>query len=162
MALLPWLGDAGEGAAGFPGGLQHPSPLPRQERANTGRLLTYWNNFVPASEPWLADNEQPTLRQARLNGPGSQHTLSHYTESSPSGHIQGISETPLPEFPVIQRGPLFSPLWLTCWLSAVGALRQAPGLISSSCAFHTSHVLCERIRRSHRFSRSLSLYSFWT
>ena len=41
-----------------------------------GTLLTYWNNFVPASEPWLAENGQPTLRQARLNGPGSQPTLS--------------------------------------------------------------------------------------
>ena len=36
-----------------------------------GALLTYRNNFVPASEPWLAENGQPTLRQARLNGPGA-------------------------------------------------------------------------------------------
>ena len=53
-------------------------------------LLTYRNYFVPAPEPWLAENEQLTLRQARLNGSGSQHTLSHYEVWSPSGHIQGI------------------------------------------------------------------------
>ena len=73
-----------------------------------GTLLTYRNNFVPASEPRLADNKRPTLRQARLNGPGSQHTLSHYAVSSPSGHIQSVSESPRQLFPVIQQRPLFS------------------------------------------------------
>ena len=29
--------------------------------------MNYWNNFVPASRPWLEEKEQPTLRQARLN-----------------------------------------------------------------------------------------------
>ena len=77
------------------------------EARSKGTLLTYRNNFVPASEPWLAENEQPTLR-ARLNGPGSQHTLPHYAVSSPFGHIQGISESPCPVFPVIQQRPLFS------------------------------------------------------
>ena len=42
-----------------------------------GTLLTYWNNYVLAPEPWLAENQKPTLRQVRLNGPGSQRTLSH-------------------------------------------------------------------------------------
>ena len=42
-----------------------------------GTLLNYWNNYVLVPEHRLAENEQPTLRQARLNGPGSQHTLSH-------------------------------------------------------------------------------------
>ena len=46
-------------------------------------MLTYWNNFVPASEPWLEEKEPPTLRQVWLNGAGSQHTLSHYAVSSP-------------------------------------------------------------------------------
>ena len=73
-----------------------------------GTLLTYRNNFVPASEPLLAGNEQPAFRQARLNGLGSQHTLLHYAVSSPSGHTQGISESPRPVFPVIQQRPLFS------------------------------------------------------
>ena len=73
-----------------------------------GTLLTYRNNFVPASEPLLAGNEQPAFRQARLNGLGSQHTLLHYAVSSPSGHSQGISESPRPVFPVIQQRPLFS------------------------------------------------------
>ena len=73
-----------------------------------GTFLTYRNNFVPASDSRPAENEQPTLRQARLNGSGSQHTLSRYAVSSPSGHSQGISETPLPEFPVIQQRSLFS------------------------------------------------------
>ena len=45
-------------------------------KGSKGTLLTYWNNFVPASEPWLAENGQPTLRQSRLNGPGSQPILS--------------------------------------------------------------------------------------
>ena len=48
-----------------------------------GTLLTYWNNFVPASEPCPAENERSTFRQARLNSPGSQHTRSHYAVSSP-------------------------------------------------------------------------------
>ena len=34
-------------------------------------LLTYWNNFVSASMPWLAENEQSTFRRARLNVLGS-------------------------------------------------------------------------------------------
>ena len=42
-----------------------------------GTLLTYWNNSVAASEPWLAENEQLKVRQARLNGLVSQRTLSH-------------------------------------------------------------------------------------
>ena len=46
-------------------------------RESKGTLLTYWNNFVPACEPWVAENQQPTVRQARLNGAGSQHTLPH-------------------------------------------------------------------------------------
>ena len=75
-----------------------------------GTLLTYRNNFVPASEPLLAGNEQPAFHQARLNGLGSQHTLLHYAVSSPSGHTQGIPESPRPVFPVIQQRPLFSPL----------------------------------------------------
>ena len=70
-------------------------------RESKAALLTYWNNFVPASEPWLADNERSTFRQARLNGPGAQHVLSHDAVSSPSGHIKGISESPRPVFPVI-------------------------------------------------------------
>ena len=74
-----------------------------------GTLLNYWNNFVPASMPWLAENEQPTLPPARLNGPGSRHTLSHDAETSPCGHIQGISESLRPVFPVIQQRPLFFP-----------------------------------------------------
>ena len=72
-------------------------------------LLTYRNNFVPTSEPWLAENRQPTFRQARLNGPGAQHVLSHDAVSSPSGHIQGISESPRPVFPAIHQRSLFSP-----------------------------------------------------
>ena len=40
-------------------------------------------NLVPASDLGLADDEQPKLRQARLNGAGLQHTLSHYAVSSP-------------------------------------------------------------------------------
>ena len=51
------------------------SVLSRQEIKGT--LLTYWNNYVLAPEPWLAENQKPTLRQVRLNGPGSQRTLSH-------------------------------------------------------------------------------------
>ena len=30
-------------------------------RESKGTLLTNRNNLVPASEPWLAENEQPTL-----------------------------------------------------------------------------------------------------
>ena len=59
-------------------------------RESKGTLSTYRNNFVPASGPWLADSERSTFRQARLNGPGLQHTLSHYAVSSPSGHFPGI------------------------------------------------------------------------
>ena len=70
--------------------------------------MTYRNNFVPASEPWLAENGQPMLRQARLNGPGLQHTLSHDAVSSPTGHFQGIPESLRQVFPVIQQRPLFS------------------------------------------------------
>ena len=77
-------------------------------RENKATLLTYRNNFVPASEPWLAENRQPTLRQTQLSGLGSQHTLSHYAVSSPSGYIQCISESPIPVFPVIQQRPLVS------------------------------------------------------
>ena len=33
----------------------------RHQGDNTGTLLIYWNNLVPASEPWLAENEQPTV-----------------------------------------------------------------------------------------------------
>ena len=69
--------------------------------------MTYRNNFVAAIKCWLAENEQPTLRQARLNAPGSHHALSHYGESRPCGQIQGISESPRPVFPVIQQRPLF-------------------------------------------------------
>ena len=54
----------------------HSSRRLAGNRGSKGTLLTYWNNFVPASEPWLAENGQPTLRQSRLNGPGSQPTLS--------------------------------------------------------------------------------------
>ena len=74
-----------------------------------GTLLNYWNNFVLASGPWLEKKGQPTLRQVWLNGAGSQHTLSHNAVSTPSGHIQGISESPRQVFPVIQQRPLFSP-----------------------------------------------------
>ena len=70
--------------------------------------MTYWNNFVPASEPWLADNERSTFRRTQLNGLGSQHALSHDAVSSPSGHIQGISESLRQVIPVIQQRPLFS------------------------------------------------------
>ena len=52
-------------------------------RESKGTLLTYRNNFVAAIKCWLAENEQPTLRQARLNGPGAQHALSHDAVSSP-------------------------------------------------------------------------------
>ena len=76
-------------------------------RESKGTLLTYRNNFVPASEPCAAENEWSTFRQVRLHVPGSQHTLSHFAVSSPSGHIQGISESPCQVFPVIQRRPLF-------------------------------------------------------
>ena len=78
------------------------------DRESKGTLLTYWNNFVPASEFWLAENEWSTFRQARLNGPGSQHVLSHDAVSSPSGQIQGISKSPRALFPVIQQRSLFS------------------------------------------------------
>ena len=74
-----------------------------------GTLLNYWNNFVLASGPWLEEKGQPTLRQVWLNGAGSQHTLSHNAVSTPSGHIQGISESPRQVFPVIQQRPLYSP-----------------------------------------------------
>ena len=77
-------------------------------RESKGTLLTYRNNFVPASEPCAAENEWSTFRQVRLHVPGSQHTLSHFAVSSPSGHIQGISESRRPVFPVIQQRPLFS------------------------------------------------------
>ena len=98
-----------------------------------GTLLTYWKNFVPASEPWLAKNEQPTFRQARLNALGLQHTLSHYAVSSPSSHIQGISESPRPVFPVIQQRPLFSLLFLAepravrSWCMASGWMDEHVG-----------------------------------
>ena len=86
----------------------HGCRLPKRLNAKgKGTLLTCWNNFVPASEFWLADNERSTFRQARLNGPGSQHVLSHDAVSSPSGHTQGISESPCQVFPVIQQRPLF-------------------------------------------------------
>ena len=72
-----------------------------------GTLLNYRNNFVPASDSRPAENERPTLRQARLNGPGAQHVLSHDAVSSPSGHIQGISESPRPVFPLFNNVPRF-------------------------------------------------------
>ena len=69
-------GEARSRAGG--GTITHPEE-------SKGTLLNYWNNFVPACGPWLAENEQPTLRQARLNGSGSQHTACHATRySSPS------------------------------------------------------------------------------
>ena len=46
-------------------------------RESKGTLLTNRNNLVPASEPWLADHERSTFRQARLNRLGSQRTQSH-------------------------------------------------------------------------------------
>ena len=85
-------------------GLRGRSP----QSGNTGTLLNYRNNFVPPSDSRPAENERSTFRRARLNGSGSQHTLSRDAVSSPSGHSQGISETPLPEFPVIQQRSLFS------------------------------------------------------
>ena len=97
----------------------------RHQGDNTGTLLIYWNNSVPASEPWLAENGQSTLRQARLNGPGSQHTLSHDAVSSPTGHFQGISEPLRPVFPVIQQRPLFLPL-IVRGLAGTGS-RRGPG-----------------------------------
>ena len=50
---------------------------------NKAKLLPYRNNHVPASEPWPPENEQPALRQARLNGPGWRHVLSHCAVSNP-------------------------------------------------------------------------------
>lgn len=35
------------------------------------------------------------------NGPGPQHSLSRDAVSSPYGHIPGVSESPLPELPII-------------------------------------------------------------
>ena len=46
-------------------------------RESKGTLLTDRNNLVPASEPWLADHERSTFRQARLNRLGSQRAQSH-------------------------------------------------------------------------------------
>ena len=74
-----------------------------------GTLLTYWKNFVPASDSRPAENERSTFRRARLNGSGSQHTLSRDAVSSPSGHIQRILESPRPVFSAIRQCPRFFP-----------------------------------------------------
>ena len=104
-----------------------PGARPQQVKESKGTLLTCWNNFVPASEFWLADNERSTFRQALLKGSGAQQTLSRYAVSSPSGHIQCISESPRPVFPVIpviQQRPLrpwfhpgaLHPWRMCCWM----------------------------------------------
>ena len=102
-------------------------------------LLSYRNNFVPTSTPWLADNERPTLRQARLNGPGAQHVRSRDAVSSPSGHSQGISETPRPVFPVIQQRPRFS-----------RAISRCPPNVGATLVVARLFAVARRRRQGHR------------
>ena len=89
----------------------HPVPTDASSpaRESTGTLLNYWNNLFPASEPWLAENRQPTLRQTRLSGPGPRHTQSHFTETSPSRQIRSVSGSTRPVFSAIQQRPRFFP-----------------------------------------------------
>ena len=91
-----------------------------RESKNKGTLLNYWNNSIPTSTPWLADNDQPTLRRTRLNGPASQHALSHSAVSTLAVHFQSISESPCPVIPVIQQCPRFSRA-ISCCPPNVGA-----------------------------------------
>ena len=125
--VITTIGDAGEPEDFVSSG--YTADEHRQIVGSKGTLLKYWNNFIPASEPWLAENEQPTLNQARLNGPDSQLTLSNYPVSSPCCPIQGISESPDRAFPVmavIQQRSLF-PLFSSSVqnLSRVGIPRRA-------------------------------------
>ena len=89
--------------------------------------MTYRNNFVAAIKCWLAENEQPTLRQARLNAPGSHHALSHY------GHITGnqalvAKSKVFPNHPA-RYFPLFNNV--PCFSTTVASTRVLRGFVAS-------------------------------
>ena len=116
-----------EGESGRPGRSPQSSrrganTAPRESK-NKGTLLNYWNNSIPTSTPWLAGNDQPTLRRTRLNGPASQHALSHSAVSTLAVHFQSISESPCPVIPLIQQRPRFFP----------GRLALSPQLRGNPC-----------------------------